>query len=149
MRDIKFRAWDTITNTMHTSIEELCFENGILIEVIFKKSWDGIGSCADEVVDWQNADQTILMQYTGLKDKNGVEIYDGDNVEVDTTGMNYQPEIVNGIVKYIDGCFTVEFAKTVYDVVLKCNRERLYVKCFTVNHALKVIGNIHEPEPHT
>ena len=88
-------------------------------------------------------------QYIGLKDKTGVEIYDSDIVEVDTTGMNYNPEIIKGIVMYIDGCFTVEFVKPVYDVVLKCNRARLYVKCFSGNKAIKVIGNIYEHEPHT
>ena len=68
------------------------------------------------------------------------DIYENDIVEVDTTGMNYRPEKVKGMVKFIDGCFTVEFEKPVYDAVLKWNRERLYVKCFIVNHAIKVIG---------
>lgn len=90
-----------------------------------------------------------IMLFSGLTDIKDNNIYESDIVEVDTTGMNYRSEKVKGIVKFIDGCFTVEFEKLVYDAVLKCNRERLYVKCFTVNHALKIIGNIYDnPELH-
>lgn len=141
MIEYKFRAWDTITNRMHNTIEELCFENGILIEVIFKKSWDGIGSCADEIVEWQNADQTILMQYTGLKDKNGVEIYDGDTIkctdgadEIDMLDSNTGI----GCVEWNDiyGFWSISKIENGLGDILQCG----YVE---------VIGNVHEQESHT
>lgn len=85
-------------------------------------------------------------EYIGLADQDDIKIYENDIVEADSTGMNYRADIIIGIVKSIDGCFTVEFAKPVYDRVLKYNRKRLYVKCFTVNRAIKVIGN-HYDDP--
>lgn len=83
-------------------------------------------------------------EYTGLKVKNGDDIYEKDIVEVDTTGMNYHQEKVKGVIKSIDGCFTVEFFEPVYDNTLKCMRDRLYVKCFTVNKAIRIIGNTYD-----
>ena len=142
MRDIKFRARDTITNKMHNSIEELCFENGILIEVIFKKSWDGIGSCADEVVELQNADQTILMQYIGKKDKNGVEIYEDDNLRINLDGESY----ISPVMKR-HGCWVIYHP---YRLDMHTG-EKDYINFgwWTSHDNVEVVGNIHEQEPHT
>lgn len=85
-----------------------------------------------------------IGEFIGLSDKIKTKIYEGDRVEVDITGINYNTGKTTGVVKSIDGCFTVEFDIPTYDIVLKCKRPRLYVKCFTVNHAIKVIGNIHD-----
>jgi len=61
MREIKFRAW--------------CDVNGMTDCFCIHSS----GLFAYSNTDWvMDEEKPILMQYTGLKDKNGKEIYEGD-----------------------------------------------------------------------
>ena len=73
MRDIKFRIWDTENKEM-LKVQELDFEPTF---------YGGrIAIRPDQYNDYFDTEDMILMQYTGVNDRCGKEIYENDIVYV-------------------------------------------------------------------
>lgn len=136
MREIKFRAWSKPNNKMYFQLNESpCF--GL---------YEGDRAVSIEDVLFYEKQDFELMQYTGLIDKNGVEIYEGDIIRKKFKDRMIGEFNANGRVifgKWFAG-FTVNYIY--YDVH---KLERLSVNknadaWIVANRDMEVIGNIYE-----
>ena len=127
-REIKFRAWDK--------------RRQVLIGSSYRDNW---GCDKDEfwgdiamieltgIEDINEDDEYIVEQYTGLKDKNGVEIYEGDVVEFDFWQADDRKVV--SVVEFKKAGFTAKG-------IARGTGGSATVEC--LNNRCEIIGNIHE-----
>jgi len=121
MREIKFRAWDTKRKKMY-SADEMGEDQLTLMPD--GRGFINVNGTSTKLS--QFCTHLIPMQYTGLKDKNGTEIYEEDIIEY----PNFMSGKIQRIeVKFILGSFGFG-AANIYEKLKSINGE--------------VIGNIHQ-----
>jgi len=110
MREIKFRAWDKFNKRM--SAVFYLEESPVFANFFTPTNLN---------------ENMVVMQYTGLKDKNGKEIYDGDIVFLEDRTDKYKVEYTDNYARFF---FRGINAQTITD--------------FTRDKVSEIIGNIYE-----
>lgn len=133
MRDIKFRVWDNQHNKMTQ-----CFDLND-----FANDQDGEFGNGEFSIGWYDYKRSppmvdnIIMQYTGLKDKNGKEIYEGDIIQYGSykaAEVIYSDYLTSFCLKFNDG------KDGIYARALgQCNKRLKYI-----DEDVEILGNIYE-----
>jgi len=134
MRQIKFRAWVEEIKYMNYTFDAIAWSG-----LKWSKEYPMLCDFSYDEDEFQNA---ILMQYTGLKDKNGKEIYEGDIlsfIEVDEDSAFGREEKLLGKIEWINDC--AQF-RCVYPSGLR--RELYTIVGADYIYDVQVIGNIYE-----
>ena len=123
MREIKFRAWDgKVMNENVVIIDNKAYKRGYFANIFSKNA--GAGG--------------KIMQYTGLKDKNGKSIYEGDIID-----NSYINPMNN---KKIEMIYYIEFEGGIYHCKFIGKQKGTGLDRFLwmINIDCEIIGNTHE-----
>lgn len=134
-REIKFRAWDLDKKEMYAAIPNFEGKSALL--------WYGYEL-------QESGSEDPIMQYTGLKDKNGVEIYEGDIVLIPSEDC---VETMDGHSRYETNNILAEIVISPFGVLFISDElNDGYISLFALEDEycdkedLEVIDNIYENE---
>lgn len=137
MNTIKYRVWDKGAKKM-SPVSNISFgDDGAALTIIAEpaprdsKIYNGL-------VDGENG---VLMQYTGLKDKTGKDIYEGDIVHLWGRYRDESSYKIIGIVEFKD--FLSQFS---VEVIKELNDRNGVASTSLSNYDADIVGNIFENE---
>jgi len=139
MREIKFRSWNPNTKTM-LHFADWSINTGPNTYLAFEKSVDPGYSPDDEGTP--EKDSLVLMQFTGLLDTDGVEIFEGDimrhlaNYPRDYQEMYPHKKcgFISGPIEWSDGYWFIYKTDDNRDILLTKKEAESY----------EVVGNVYE-----
>ena len=138
-REFKFRAWNKAQQIMHPNCG---FHPSMASDLAAEDDYYNTHEEGRWIIS-PSFDNYVLMQYTGLKDKNGTEIYEGDILiiadahfdgyadEGDIFSEEIKSDITSEVV-FTEGCFQIYY------------EEGAPIPLFGYTSDSEIIGNIHQ-----
>ena len=125
MREIKFRVWDKETKNI-CEVRNIDFISE-MVQIKYQANY-GV----------RELENVILMQFTGLQDENGVDIYEGDiiNLSYEYFDGHFRDNEIVGKVYFEDSSFRMSYKK--YDEIREWRIDEPEIL------SIEVIGNIYE-----
>ena len=123
MRPIKFKIWNKKKNEWHHKEPISLFGEVIIMGEILNANLE------DNPISLEELNNLVPLQFTGLLDKNGKEIYEGDIVKATMVGgffADLEVTFENGefVPKYVDGYSELEVIGNIYENPELLNNER-------------------------
>jgi uncharacterized phage protein (TIGR01671 family) len=119
-REIKFRYWDG---------EKIDYDP--CMKVIGQK-YCSLNSHFSKDMNPDNVD--ILMQYTGIKDQNKTEVYEGDVSEDFSTGERF-------VIEFVDGAFCLVDSEKIGHEILDLQHQHIIGNIYQNPELLKVVSD--------